>query len=293
MNPRGLLVVGGLAVLAGALLLGTPPAQAAVGARPVPDDRAWVRRVIAYVSGNEGRADSLNRNLDGAGLSFGILQWNQKSGSLGGLLQAMRQADPQAFVRVFGPSWSALLADTFRGGLEPVDGIPLWQEPWVSRFVAAGRYPRFVEVQWFVAEHGEHFQGALDVARILGVRTERAMALFFDRAVQQGPAAARQMAEQLRASGVPGYPAVLRAFAELAASRFRRSSPPETPYYSARAKHIVWKQVGTEWHAVAGRWDLYRDVRERTNKALDSTALGDLVVSDDPGLTKPSGQTSI
>ena len=43
-------------------------------------------RVLARVSKHEGRHDSLNLNYDGAGLSFGIIQWAQKPGSLGVLL---------------------------------------------------------------------------------------------------------------------------------------------------------------------------------------------------------------
>ena len=97
------------------------------------------------------------------------------------------------------------------------------------------------------------------------------MALFFDRAVPQGPAAARQLAEQLRASAPLPYPALLRAYATLAASRFRRTEPPESLYYSARAKHIKWTQVGAEWHAMAGRWDLFRDVARRTSRILGSS----------------------
>ncbi|MEZ5333599.1 MAG: hypothetical protein R2991_16550 [Thermoanaerobaculia bacterium] len=275
----GLVIVGGIAAAVGFLVLGSRPAHAAVvRAAPAADERGWVRRVIAFVSATEGRADSLNRNLDGAGLSFGILQWNQRAGNLGVVLRAMQAADPAAFPRIFGPSWTAVLEVAGRGSLERVDGAVLWEEPWVSRFVAAGRYPPFVDVQWQVAEHGEHFQAALDVARMLGARTERAVALFFDRAVQQGPGAARRMAEELLARGVPPYPAVLRAYAELAASRFRRNTPPESPFYSARAKHIVWKPVGGEWHAVAGRWDLHTDVTRRTGQILRDRSLADAPV---------------
>ena len=56
---------------------------------------------------------------------------------------------------------------------------------------------------------------------------------------------------------------------------FRRTTPPDTPYYSARAKHIVWRPVGAEWHAVAGRWDLFRDVITRVERILTSSALRD------------------
>ena len=274
MEGRAWLLAGGLATALALLLLRAGPAQAAH--RPTGDERAWVRRVIAFISATEGRADSLNRNLDGAGLSYGILQWNQRSGSLGVLLGTLQQADPEGFVRFFGPSWRELLESTSRGGLVPVEGVVLWEEPWVGRFAAAGRHPPFVSAQWWLAEKGEHFQGALDVARLLGVRTERAVALFFDRSVQQGPAAAQQMAEQLRALGLPGsYNEILRAYATLAASRFRRTTPPESPRFSSKAPHILWKPVGGEWHAVAGRWDLYQDVVKRTTRVLASQQLSD------------------
>jgi hypothetical protein len=237
-------------------------------------------RVITFVSASEGKADSLNRNLDGAGLSYGLLQWNQRSGNLGVLLSAMVQADPAAFARFFGPSWAAVLDVAQRRSLEPVEGARLWEEPWAARFVAAGRHPAFVAVQWHLAEHGEHFQGALAVARLLGGRTERAIALFFDRSVQQGPGAARQMAEQLLERGreIP-YPGILRAYAELAASRFRRTTPPPSPQYSAKAPHLLWKRVGDEWHAVAGRWDLYLDVQRRTSRVLSAPQLSDQLIS--------------
>lgn len=236
-----------------------------------------MRRVIAYVSGNEGRADSLNRNRDGAGLSFGILQWNQRAGSLGPLLAAMRTADPAAWDRIFGPSGATLLAATARGGTAPVDGHALWEEPWASRFVAAGRHPAFVDVQWRHAESGEHFRGALDVARILGVRTERALVLFFDRSVQQGPAAARRLAETVRA-GAPDLsgPELLRTWAERAAASFRRSTAPDGLQFSTTAKHIGWKPVGDEWHAFAGKWDLYADIARRTQRILSDPGLSDV-----------------
>jgi hypothetical protein len=268
----GLVWLGG--GLLAALLLVARSAGAAVTPVAPREDRDWVRRVITFVSATEGQADSLNRNLDGAGLSYGILQWNQRAGSLGVLLRAMQSADPLAFAQIFGSSWPALLEVTTRSGLERVGGVALWEEPWASRFVAAGRYAPFVAVQWRLAEQGEHFQGAMDAARILGVRTERAMALFFDRSVQQGPGAARQMAEAFRGRAV-GYPAILRAYGELAASRFRRTTPPESLQYSAKAPHIQWKRVGGEWHAVAGRWDLYLDVVRRTSRVLTSSQLSD------------------
>lgn len=95
----------------------------------------------------------------------------------------MDATDAAEFGRVFGPYSAALHDTTRRRSLAPVGGAVLSEEPWVSRFHAAGRHPTFVAVQW-----------ALDVARILNIRTERAMTLFFDRNVHQGPTAVRTAA---------------------------------------------------------------------------------------------------
>jgi hypothetical protein len=252
-----------------------------IGATGVPD---WATRVVSRVSASEGRADSLNRNLDGNGLSFGIIQWTQKSGSLHLLLASMHATDAAEFGRVFGPHTAELLETTRRRSLAPVGGAVLWEEPWVARFQAAGRHPTFVAVQWAVAVRGEHFQGALDVARILNIRTERALTLFFDRSVHQGPTAARAAAERIRArlaaSGSPTvrYRDLLDNFANTMAARFRRTTRPQTEAFSASAPHIKWKQVGNEWHAVTGPWDLYTTAMGRARKILDDPAVPDAVL---------------
>ena len=54
------------------------------------------------MSATEGKTDSLNLNRDGNGLSYGIIQWTQRSGSLYKLLGSMQATDPAEFARVFG-----------------------------------------------------------------------------------------------------------------------------------------------------------------------------------------------
>ena len=71
---------------------------------------SWIANVIRRTAAREGSYASLNPNSDGAGLSFGILQWTQASGNLGKLLATMYGMDPAAFVRIFGSLWQALLA---------------------------------------------------------------------------------------------------------------------------------------------------------------------------------------
>lgn len=273
------VLFGGAAAL-GALALTAVPGTVSSSA-PVDD---WVRKVVARVSSSEGKPDSINANLDGNGVSFGIIQWTQRAGSLAKLLTAMQAADPDAFAGIFGPSWSTMLATVARKSLDPVDGVALWKDPWLSRFRAAGQYGPFVAVQWSMATQGEYWQGAETVAAVLNVRTERAMAVFFDRCVQQGPKAAVAVAEQVKAGylgrgqSVVGYADLLTAFATTCANRFRRTTAPADPAYS-KYSDIVWKQVGAEWHAVVGPWDLYVTIFKRTSSILADTNLTDTSIA--------------
>ena len=50
---------------------------------------SWIANVIRRTAAREGSYASLNPNSDGAGLSFGILQWTQASGNLGNTLKVM------------------------------------------------------------------------------------------------------------------------------------------------------------------------------------------------------------
>ncbi len=275
-NTGALLLIGGVGVAGVAALI----AAVAGGSQPKGHRMDWVARVIARVSRHEGGYDSLNRNSDGAGLSFGILQWAQKPGSLGTLLAAMQQADPTAFARIFGSSWQKLLITTKSGSLVSVAGDVLWKRPWTTRFKEAGRYEVFRAVQRRMAQQGIHFRGAVDAARILGIATERSMTLFFDTAVQQGPGAATKVARQALAyrqrAGQTGvsYIDVLTAYAQLGADRCRSATAPSKPPSSS---HLRWVQVGNEWHLFANKIDLHQNIWKRR-----IAIVRDRDLSDDP-----------
>jgi hypothetical protein len=236
---------------------------------------SWMHKVIARTSAREGGYDAINPNTDGAGLSFGILQWTQSSGNLGKLLAAMQATDSATFERIFGPS-SRTLIDTMRaGGVRSVGGAYPWQEPWASRFRAAGRTPIFQLVQDEYAKVDPHMQAALEVAKRLKVMTERSMAIFFDTAVQQGPNGAKSIAEAARtallargSNAVP-YADVLRVYVEKCLDRVRRRSPPaeDTPG--------TWRQVGDEWHRFARDVDLFKAVHRRRTALLTDPLLAD------------------
>lgn len=229
-------------------------------------------RVLSHESG--GRYDAINPNTDGAGLSYGLIQWSQSSGNLGVLLQGMRDADPAMFATVFGPSWAPLLSVTKAGKLDAVDGTVLWKEPWISRFRTAAQHGPFRMVQDRIAQTGKHWQAAERIARTLGVKSERAMAMFFDRSVQQGengaPSIAEKLVQQYAVSGWPPEQQRIQDFGRACYEKFRSST----------SRGDRWRQVGGEWHMMSkdGNIDLYEDVKKRVNKVLADASLSDDLV---------------
>jgi len=130
----------------------------------VEEGADWIKRIVDRTSKHEGTYDSLNLNSDNAGLSFGRLQWSQRTKALGNLLGEMHLADPTRFEAIFGSSWRRLLEVTKVGSLEPIDGAVLWTEPWVSRFKAAGREPIFRQVQDRLASGCQYMAAAIAAA---------------------------------------------------------------------------------------------------------------------------------
>ena len=277
------LMLGG--ALAGAALLvlaaSTPKAkvEAAISAprRTVMDIAA---RVIDYVASGEskGKFWAQNRNTDGQGLSYGLLQWTQRSGSLGKLLASMNAADPAAFARTFGPD-AALLLKTTSSPTEAVRmSLPLWSEPWTGRFTAAGHVRAFQLVQADAAATGASWQAALEIAKTLNTWTERALVLFFDRANHHGGYGARKLANGLKAeltSAGPvrvSYADLLARYARTCAAPYRRATAPEQLTTSSGK---TWKKVGAEWHLFAGKADLYAIIVRRTGEILADPGLTD------------------
>ena len=267
----------------------------------------WIPTLLRKTSEHEGQFWSVQANLDGNGVSYGILQWTQKSGSLGRLLRTMAATDPIAFGRFFGASWAKLLEVTARASLEPVDGVVLWAEPWVSRFVAAGRWPAFQQAQARVAAESEYMAGAVEIARTLGVASERALTLYYNRTVHQGSAGALGPAQRLaswyaedprRRPAAPND--VVAQYAWTCAARFRRTTAPERRNFNADG-NIWWSPVATEWselavgayrvrrvsvsgvwHAVTGPpskpWSLYDLITKRSSDILTDPTLRDAPV---------------
>ena len=166
------------------------------------------------------RFASLNRNTDKQGLSFGLIQWAQKPGRLNEIVTAFRNADPARFHSTFGGETAAegLLRHTARnkGGVDPSTGITtdpafdLIEEPWVSRFRAAGLDPFFQRVQVSVAT-ADAQSAYLDLkARTPLISSERGVAFLLDVANQHGAGGAHSIYEAV-ATPAMAESALLRA----------------------------------------------------------------------------------
>lgn len=256
----------------------TATQAATVVEQAASDASAWIWKVISTVSAHEGTYDSVNLNTDGAGLSFGKMQWAQHSGDLGVLLRKMNRTDPDLFAQIFGRTNTAQLLTVTKGGsLEPVAGVLLWHEPWVTRFRNAGRQPVFQKVQDDLALTGDHMQAAKDCARILNLATERSMTMFYDTSNQQGAGGSRWLAKktQKRLAGkvVPAKE-LLRIFAGICVEHFRSPTDPGHYWYNDE-KTLYWKQVGNEWHVHRRSIDLVVDITRRRTAILNNPKLSD------------------
>lgn len=123
------------------------------------------------------------------GLAFGLTLFTQESGRLGSVLRLMKQRDAAAFADIFGPQAEALLATTnaptAAERLQPVGGEPLSNPAWIERFKRAAELPACQFAQNEEAIEGQ-FRPMLQWVHELGLTTDRALAMAYDRVVTQG-----------------------------------------------------------------------------------------------------------
>lgn len=195
------------------------PAMSEPTARPLTVDDKM--RIIDHVAPFESGGDYGAINADGefkgtfgtthpahqqyhVGLTYGLIQFTQDSGKLGELLRMMRERDPDAFAKTFGPDSDELLRVTNAVGpasshsaggrsarVQPVAGADLWQEPWVARFRAAAQNDHFKAAQRELAAKA-YLDPMLKFAGWLGLDTERALTIVLDRSVQMGVGGAKR-----------------------------------------------------------------------------------------------------
>ena len=128
-------------------------------------------------------------NARGEGLEWGILHFKQARGDLGKVLEVCKRRNPERFAAIFGASGDELLQVT-RGStaeerMAPVAGHLLWSEAWNAAFEAAAGVPEFQAAQNEVAVE-RYVDPLLEVARSLGLTTDRGLAMLCDRCVVLG-----------------------------------------------------------------------------------------------------------
>lgn len=142
-----------------------------------------------------GGFSNMTGSFDGMGISLGILQWNFGQGTLQPLLRAFYANGPQTFVKcctVNGVDYSPVLLaaskmDTAKavGWAKTIQHNNVINPIWRMIFKSLGDNEVFQHVQMQFGEKGPMAIAKRDMEKF-GVKTERALALFFDIAVQNG-----------------------------------------------------------------------------------------------------------
>ncbi|MEW5849999.1 MAG: LysM peptidoglycan-binding domain-containing protein [Myxococcota bacterium] len=205
-------------------------AQPAASASPV--DRMIDQ--VARVEGR-GRYDAWNASDNGRGVSFGIIQFNQKTGHLPALLREMNAQHPGKFRAYFGPHADNLLDERW------VRTANLNTPELKQRMQRAAQDPDMQAVQRSVARR-EYLDPVVKLASSKGITSERAVALLFDSAVQNGPTATRAMFTRVMATS-PSQEEFCQRFAHLAdANRFadgRRGKLLQSPHFSSEPLQLA------------------------------------------------------
>jgi len=150
------------------------------------------RRCLALTAAIEGHGYSLALgNWDNAWLTWGIIGFNLRRGSLADLIREIARTLPGQFEAAFGPAAAELLAilDAPPGQQEAwANGITVGRdlkEPWRSRFDRLGKVPEVRALQRRYAVERYYLPAARTASRF-DLRTELGFALCFDIHVQNG-----------------------------------------------------------------------------------------------------------
>jgi len=154
--------------------------------------------VLVEVVGKIGERSSswstLNPNDRGRGISVGLLQFNQGAGSLGDVLAEWRKTDPAGFAS-WSASWAGEVAGLLAALRSPDDATRLRPRlaaaPWPQRWAAAEPLPGWRNAQAAIAWR-QYFAPLQALAAATRLDSPAALALVFDRSINQGPGATKQ-----------------------------------------------------------------------------------------------------
>ncbi len=199
-------------------------------------------RLVSLTAQFEGSGSfaAINPNSDGAGLSFGLIQWAQKPGRLHELLCAFRDLRPNEFLEILAEEDEALAGGliehsakprggTRKGGTTTDPAFDLTSDPWRTRFHKAGLNPELQKVQVLCARDAfiRSYRKLKKYAS--GLRSERAIAFMLDLANQHGDGGSRNIFEHVFRP-ILSEPELLLALQNESVARVRHQfgSGPET-----------------------------------------------------------------
>jgi len=144
---------------------------------------------------------AINGDFDGQGISYGALQWNFGTGTLQELLGDLLTQHPHVAQAVFQDQTSVVQAALKAPREELMAFVRSIQhsvthrvfEPWRGMAKALGRTPEFQSIQ--AAHAGDKFRAGLKMCQEYGLKSQRAAALMFDIAVQNGSISALTKAQ--------------------------------------------------------------------------------------------------
>lgn len=152
------------------------------------DESVLVPEIVKAVATNEGSSfKSVNWNDNGAGISVGVLQWNQERGALPTLIRGWNRQNPSAFREIFqgvapnGKRYSENLLNEHWLRNYNIAGDPALK----SAMIRALANPGFQQVQLRLAK--EAVSDHVDMAHKFNVKTNFGVAVVADIANQVGP----------------------------------------------------------------------------------------------------------
>ncbi len=207
---------------------------------------AKILSVVAQMEG-AGQFTAMNKNLDHAGLSFGLIQWAQKPGRLTEILNAFSTASAPDFVRILGGGdagvANGLIAHTQQpgGGVDHTTGqttdpaFDLVNDPWVSWFSAAALWMPFQQVQVQTALND--FRSSLTQIKQYApqLNSERAVGFMLDLANQFGNGGARSIYQAVWQDGM----AIGDALQAMANESVQRIQDPWKTATQIRRQHYL------------------------------------------------------
>lgn len=161
------------------------------GRGPSMDMSSSVDKVVSLISRNEGKANTINWNDAGHGISVGLQQSNQKVGNLPELLKAMHKENPAKFDAIFGRNAAKMLNENF------VRHAHFSRNNELGRAMQrAVNDPELQKPQLDLTR--EHVRRAAEMARQMGIKSTMGVALVADLTNQFGEGGAMKYLRQAR-----------------------------------------------------------------------------------------------